>query len=389
MAFKKKKEKRTTPAGKLSPTQIKNLINRTAGRKVAHNLAKGVNPAEIPGWIPTGSHWLDSIIAQGQIAGIPLCRMTEIAGLPSSGKSYMAAQIAKNAQNMGIVVVYFDSETAADPKFLERAGCDLDALHYVQATSVEMVLEVMEHLLDGGEQRYLFILDSLANCPCASEIEGGFNPRGDIAVKARVLSLGMSKINIPLADTESTFLVLNQLKTNITSDIAERFTTPWFTPGGKTMAYNYSLRIWLTSRKANKSYITDDRGYRIGSEVKCKLEKSRFGTDGRRCFFQIKWGGDEVRIMDEESWFEAIKSSEHLDTGQWNTLRYSDGSEKKFQAATWMEALEDQKFRDRVLELIEEENITKFDTKMGQADNYYGDDEEQKEELKVAAANKK
>jgi hypothetical protein len=45
-------------------------------------------------------------------------------GLESTGKSYMAAQIAGNAQKMGLVPVYFDSESAIDPTFLQKAGCD-------------------------------------------------------------------------------------------------------------------------------------------------------------------------------------------------------------------------------------------------------------------------
>jgi RecA/RadA recombinase len=40
----------------------------------------------------------------------------------------MAAQIAANAQKMGIDVIYFDSESAIDPNFLRQAGCDVSTL---------------------------------------------------------------------------------------------------------------------------------------------------------------------------------------------------------------------------------------------------------------------
>ena len=107
----------------------------------------------------------------------------------------------------------------------------------------------------------------------------------------------MSKLTVPIAASKSTFLVLNQLKTNITNNVAEAMTTPYVTPGGKAMHYAYSLRIWLTKRKAKASFITDENGYRVGSEVKVKLEKSRFGTQGRQCNFRILWG-DEIGIQD-------------------------------------------------------------------------------------------
>ena len=219
----------------------------------------------------------------------------------------MAAQVAANAQKKGIDVVYFDSESAIDPQFLERAGCDVDTLLYVQAQSVEFVLETIEDLLANNENRMLFIWDSLALTPAISDVEGDFNPQSSMAVKARILAKGMSKLTVPIANSQSTFLVLNQLKTNITSRPAEALTTPYVTPGGKAMIYAYSLRIWLTGRKAKAAYITDESGFRIGSEVKVKLEKSRFGTQGRQCNFKILWGTDNIGVQDDQSLFEAVK----------------------------------------------------------------------------------
>ena len=109
---------------------LKDLLNKQMGGNFAHDLTKE-NPTEVKDWIPTGSRWLDSIICKGQVAGIPVGKWTEIAGLEATGKSYMAAQIAANAQKKNIGVVYFDSESSIDPAFLTAAGCDLDSLLYV------------------------------------------------------------------------------------------------------------------------------------------------------------------------------------------------------------------------------------------------------------------
>ena len=99
------KTKKTKP-GRVDMQNLMKLVNKKAGRNVAHNLT-GDNPTSVKEWIPTGSRWLDSIICKGQIAGIPVGKVTEIAGLESTGKSYMAAQIAANAQKMGKMIVYF------------------------------------------------------------------------------------------------------------------------------------------------------------------------------------------------------------------------------------------------------------------------------------------
>ena len=363
-------------AGKLSIDQMRQLINKKAGIEVAHNLTED-NPTQVKEWIPTGSRWLDSIICRGQLAGIPVGKIVEIAGLESSGKSYMAAQVAANAQKMGIDVIYFDSESAIDPAFLERTGCDVASLLYIQAASVEFVLETIEDLLGTNDNQMLFIWDSLALTPAVSDIEGDFNPLSSMAVKARILAKGMSKLTVPIANSKSTFLVLNQLKTNITRNPSQALVEPYMTPGGKAMIYAYSVRIWLTGRKAKASFITDDGGFRVGSEVKVTLKKSRFGSEGRQCTFKILWG-DEIGIQDELSWFDAIKGSDHMiQSGAWYTLRFEDGTEQKFQPSRWIEFLEDEKFKARVIQIMDEEVIVKFKNREGVASDFYEIDEEE------------
>jgi len=372
-----------TKAGRVSMQDLMTLVNKKAGRNVAHDLT-GDNPTEVKEWIPTGSRWLDSIICKGQMGGIPVGKTTEIAGLTSTGKSYMAAQIAANAQKQDKLVVYFDSESAIDPAFLEAAGCDLERLMYIQASSVEFVLETIEELLAATDEKLLLIWDSLAFTPAVSDVEGDFNPQSSMAMKARILAKGMSKLTLPIADKQATFLVLNQLKTNITSATMAHITamtTPYMTPGGKAMHYSYSLRIWLTGRKAKSAFVTDDKGFRIGSEVKIRLEKSRFGTQGRNCAFRIMWGTDEVGIRDEESWFDAIKTSEYLTSkGAWYTLETPEGYTKKFQPSKWTELVQtDNEFKEQVIRLMDEEVIQRFDRRDGSAEDFYEPYEEEQE----------
>ena len=368
--------KEKNKAGKLSIADMRKLVNKKAGTNVAFDLT-AENPTEVTDFIPTGSRWLDSIICRGKLAGIPVGKVSEIAGLESTGKSFMAAQVAANAQKMGIDVVYFDGESAIDPSFLTLAGCNIEKVLYVQARSVEFVLETIEELVANADNRLLFVWDSLALTPSETDIAGDFNPLSSMAVKPRILSKGMAKLVQPIANAEATLLVLNQLKTNITSNVAEAMTTPYFTPGGKAMHYTYSLRVWLTGRKAKASFITDERGYRIGSEVKAKLEKSRFGTQGRQCAFKILWGG-EVGIRDQESWLEAVKGTENVsNSGAWYTLKYADGTTEKFQSATWIDKLQNEKFKDRVLEIMDEEIILKFQNREGDASNFYDVDGEE------------
>jgi recombination protein RecA len=351
-------------AGKLSLDDMRSMINKSTGLNVAHDL-KADNPTAVKDWIPTGSRWLDSIICKGKMAGIPVGKVTEIAGLSASGKSFMATQIAANAQKKGFTVVYFDAESSIDPLFLERAGVDLSKLLYVQAVSVEKTLEQIEALLTNYEDtQFLFIWDSIAATASEKDIEGDFNPQSSMAVKPRIFAKAFPKLTIPIANSQSAMILINQLKTNITSNVAEAMTTPFIAPGGKAIEYFCSLRIWLTRRKARASFVENEKGVRVGSETKVKIEKSRFGSYGRTCAFKILWG-DDVGIQDEESWLEAIKLSgtDRLKrAGAWYTIVSDSGKEFKFQGSKWTQQLKDEEFRNTVYDIMDKEIIEKYDT---------------------------
>ena len=379
MSMSKNKNKES--AGKVSIGQLRDLLNKKSGREVAYDLQDD-NPTEVTDWIPTGSRWLDSIICRGKLAGIPVGKISELAGLEGSGKSYMAAQIAANAQKMGIDVIYFDSESAIDPEFMKKAGCDMSRILYVQAENVEYVLESIEDLLKNNQNRMLFIWDSMALTPSKTDLEGDFDPQSSMAVKPRILAKGLSKLIQPIANSQSTLLVLNQLKTNLQvqnikyATDSERYTTP----GGKALSYAYSLRIWLTGRKAKDSYVLDERGYKVGSEVKARLEKSRFGTAGRECLFKIMWGG-AIGVLDNESIFEAIKPF-IKQTGAWYEMEI-DGQAKKFQQSSWEDLMKEETFKNAVLGIMDREVVVKFDTREGDAKNFYNIEGEENTEKEL------
>ena len=266
--------------GGLSSEDIRKMLNKKSGSEVAYSLEND-NPTDVKEWISTGSRWLDGIICKGKLAGVPLGKIVEIAGLESTGKSYMAAQIAANAQKKGLKVVYFDSESAIDSDFLEKTGVSLQDLIYVQAESVEFVLESIETIIS-HEERVFFIWDSVANTPCVSDTEGDFNPQSSMAVK---------------------------------------------------------------------------------------------------CAFKIMWGTDDAVIQDEQSWLGAIKNSEHVEQkGAWYILKYKDGTEQKFQSSKWLELLGEDKFKSRILEVMDEEVIQKFSSREGDATAFYNVNQDSEDE---------
>ena len=85
-----------------------------------------------------------------------------------------------------------------------------------------------------------------------------------------------------------------------------------------------------------------------------------------------------IGIRDEESWFDAIKGSGALTSaGAWYTLKTDDGYEKKFQPSKWGEIIKsDEEFRSRVISIMDEEIIQKFDMRQGDAKDFYEDPED-------------
>jgi recombination protein RecA len=368
-------------AGKVDVSELRKVLNSKLKGAVFD--LREENPTDVKEWISTGSTWLDGIVAKGKMAGIPVGKIIEIAGVQATGKSFLAAQIAGNAQKQGITAVYFDAESALNSEFLEKAGCDLDNLIYVQPPDLESVFETMETLMAASEDKFLFIIDSLAATPTKVDIEGTFNPNERIGVKAALLAKAFQKITTPLAQRECTLIILNQLKVNIkaTSEAPQggKYLTDsqkYNTPGGSSPDFFTSVRIWLTKSFAKDSMVYDAKGYQIGSYVKARIEKSRFGTQNRVAEFKILWG-DTVGVMNEESILEAIKGkTEHLETGTWNKLTYADGTVEKWQGLEegFVELMKtNQKFRDRVMEIFDYEVIQKFDKKLGDAKDFLND----------------
>jgi hypothetical protein len=192
------------------------------------------------------------------------------------------------------------------------------------------------------------------------------------------MAQGFRRLSTQLGKAKCTLVVLNQVKANLAA-IGNLFATAdekETTPGGAALRFAASLRIKLSPRKGKSAYArVDDQedGFIIGSEVKVTLVKSKFGTQYRTCSFKIISGGQgKPHIADEESWFDAIEDSEFLKQGgAWYTLIMSDGSERKFQKAMWMEKLQEPDFKKRVLELLFIEQVEKFARQEGNAAKYY------------------
>lgn len=134
----------------------------------------GVGTSAVPPryWYSTGNYVLNKIISGSFFKGIPQGRITDLAGASGAGKSFLAANLVKAAQQAGATVLVIDSENALDDDFMGKIGVDTNngKYMYAEVTTIAQVTNVVSKFLKGyrdsvgedqdGEQ-VLILIDSL------------------------------------------------------------------------------------------------------------------------------------------------------------------------------------------------------------------------------------
>jgi len=130
--------------------------------------------SNIEEYIDTGSYSLNRLITGDIDNGIPRGRVIALAGESGVGKSFICGMIIKNAQDMGYLVIYYDSENAVDNAFMERIGVETDKMLYFP---IDVLEEFRNHAINTTkdllekypDQKIMIILDSFGNMSCAKE----------------------------------------------------------------------------------------------------------------------------------------------------------------------------------------------------------------------------
>jgi recombination protein RecA len=164
----------------------------------------------------------------------------------------------------------------------------------------------------------------------------------------------MRKVTETLGKEQIALVFTNQLKTNI----GVMFGDNRVEPGGKALPYHASTRIWLTQHKGKANgEIRNAKKQVIGFHTSAKTMKSRFGPSPRTCEFDVLFDleNDRVGVSDESSWLNAIGGTPGcVRSGAWYTIKV-EGKDKKFQSKDFLKLLEEPKFKERVLDILEEE----------------------------------
>ena len=350
-------------------------LNKDHGSRVAYNLAEDESPTHVKRWVSTGSTMLDYICGNRRNGGLPEGRIVEIFGPPSIGKSHIATQIARSTQTMGGIIVYIDTENATSVENLAALGVDVSKRFvYVDTHCTEEVLSIAEKTILKAKALnkdvpVTIIWDSVAATSPKAELLGDYD-KETIGLQARAISKGMRKITGVIGQTNSLFVILNQIRTKI----GVMYGDPTTTPGGKAIPFHSSIRIKLGAGQQ----IKDENKDVIGIQVSAKTVKNKVAAPFRTANFQIHFGKG---IVEHEELFDVLrKHGEHIcgdniikvaGTGSWKTftvIATKTGKtvvEKKFRKAEFDAVLANPEYKGFLDDLIEKAMVKILNSKEG------------------------
>jgi recombination protein RecA len=160
--------------------------------------------------IPTGALSID--IALG-VGGVPRGRIVEIFGPESSGKTTLVYEIIAQAQKMGGICAFIDTEHAIDPAYARTIGVDIDELLVSQPDHGEQALEIADVLIRSGAIDVVAI-DSVAALTPRAELEGQMGDQ-TVGLQARLMSQALRKLAGNLNRANTVCLFTNQIREKI------------------------------------------------------------------------------------------------------------------------------------------------------------------------------
>lgn len=252
--------------------------------------------------IPFGIREIDHITG---INGVPFKKITEIFGPWSIGKSTLGLYLARSAQEMGIEVLWADTEHSWTNAYPRSLGISPEKIDLLQGEAAEDYLDGIEEWIRGkGEARKgahhtaLVILDSVGHLTPREEFEKASGER-QIGGQARLMAAFCRKMKPLISMNEIALVVLNHEYNPISfggTGPNSRF--PQTQPaGGAKLEYAKDLSIklsetWAKDEETDKLLkIAREDGTKGGRFVKAQIYKNKLApTQALEAVFALTYG---------------------------------------------------------------------------------------------------
>lgn len=238
------------------------------------SLGSDLKVLEEKDYIKLGEWWTKST----GLFGVPLNRLTLIAGDEDSGKTSFCIQAIKAAQEQGVGVLLCDTEGKTTKKDFECWGVDPDQIMTIQSRIAEEAFKATAEAIEGFTKDYpdtplLVIIDSLGNVLSQRDaemdlVEDSSAPGGHGRSNRQGLNrlIAMNSVNNKIA------LVLISYTYDNIGSVGKT------TAGGKALRLFASLH-YQTSRKG--WYDRTEKGVKIraGADVVWKMQKNHINKE--------------------------------------------------------------------------------------------------------------
>ena len=286
-------------------------------------------------WISTGNYALNYLISGDFNKGIPLGKVSVLAGESGAGKSYIASgNIIKNAQAQGIYVILIDTENALDEAWLQALGVDTDEkkLLKLSLSMVDDVAKTISEFMKGYREenpdnrenapKILFVIDSLGMLLTPTDVnqfEAG-EMKGDLGRKPKALtSLVRNCVNMFGSWN------VGMVCTNHTYASQDMFDPDDKISGGQGFIYASSIVIAMKKLKLKE----DESGNKIsevrGIRAACKVMKTRYAKPFESVQVKIPYDTG----MDPYSGLVDLFEKQGVIVQSGNRLKYIDSKGKE------------------------------------------------------------
>ena len=238
-------------------------------------------------WVSTGNYCLNRLISGDFQKGIPLGKVTVLAGESGAGKSFIAAgNVVRNAQEKGIFVVLIDSENALDEKWLHALDVDTseDKLLKLNVAMIDEVAKIISEFMkdykaeyadvdDAERPKILFVVDSLGMMLTPTDVDqfGKGDMKGDMGRKPKALAALVRNCVNMFGDYN-----VGMVCTNHTYASQDMFDPDDKISGGQGFIYASSIVVAMKKLKLKE----DEAGNKIsevrGIRAACKVMKTRY-----------------------------------------------------------------------------------------------------------------